>query len=100
MSETKEIVVSESVQLGTVQASSPQNVIERAETVATPLADLINRKRLYTVIGNKKYVQVDGWATLGAMLGVLPRETKSQKMENGYEAYVELVRTTDGMVIG
>lgn len=100
MNETKEIVVSESVQLGTVQASSPQNVIERAETVATPLADLINRKRLYTVIGNKKYVQVDGWATLGAMLGVLPRETKSQKVENGYEAYVELVRTTDGMVIG
>lgn len=100
MNETKEIVVSESVQLGTVQASSPQNVIERAETVATPLADLINRKKLFTVIGQKKYVQVDGWATLGAMLGVLPREVKSDKIENGYAAYVELVRTTDGMVIG
>lgn len=95
-----EIVVSDAVQLGTVQASSPQNVIARAEEVATPLAKLINDKKLYTTISGKKYVQVDGWATLGAMLGVLPREVKSTKLDNGYEAYVELVRATDGMVIG
>jgi len=97
---SNEIVLSESVQLGAVQASSPQNVIERAKPVAVALAGIINDRKLYTVISGKKYVQVDGWATLGAMLGVLPREVKSEKTENGYEAYVELVRTTDGMVIG
>ena len=95
-----EIVLSESVQLGAVQASSPQNVIERAKPVAVALAGIINDRKLYTVISGKKYVQVDGWATLGAMLGVLPREVRSEKTDNGYEAYVELVRTTDGMVIG
>ena len=100
MSEDKKIIISESVQLGAVQATSPQDVIERAESVATPLAKLIEKKKLFTLIGNKKYVQVDGWATLGAMLGVLPREVKSLKIDNGYEAYVELVRTTDGAVIG
>jgi len=95
-----EVIVSESVQLGTVQATSPQNVIERAKPVATALAGIINDRKLFTVIGGKKYVQVDGWATLGAMLGVLPREVRSEKIENGYEAYVELIRTSDGMVIG
>ena len=95
-----EIVISESVQLGAVQATSPQNVIERAQMVARPLADIINSRKLYTNINGKKYVQVDGWTTLGAMLGITPREVKSTPIENGYEAYVELVRGTDGMVIG
>jgi hypothetical protein len=97
---SNEIVISESVQLGVVQASSPQDVIAKAKPVASALAGIINERKLFTVIGGKKYVQVDGWSTLGAMLGVLPREVRSVKLENGYEAYVELVRMTDGMVIG
>lgn len=97
---SNEVIVSESVQLGTVQASSPQNVIERAQMVAKPLADIIKQRKLYTPINGKNYVQVDGWTTLGAMLGITPREVKSEPIDNGYEAYVELVRGTDGMVIG
>ena len=100
MSEDKAMIVSESVQLGTVQAASPEDIVNRASSVATVLAKVINEKKLYAVINKKKYVQVDGWATLGAMLGVLPRETKSEKLDNGYLAFVELVRTTDGMIIG
>lgn len=97
---SNEIVVSESVQLGAVQASSPQNVIERAQMIAKPLADIIKQRKLYTNINGKNYVQVDGWTTLGAMLGITPREVESKPIDNGYEAYVELVRGTDGMVIG
>jgi len=96
----KELVISESVQLGTVQAASPADVVSRASEIATVLANVINDRKLFTVINKKKYVQVDGWNTLGAMIGVLPRETKSEKIENGYLAFVELVRTTDEMVIG
>ena len=97
---TNEIVISESVQLGTVQATSPADVVNRASEIATVLAKVINDRKLFTVINSKKYVQVDGWNTLGAMIGVLPRETKSEKIENGYLAFVELVRTTDEMIIG
>ena len=100
MNEETAVVISEAVQLGTVQAASPEDIVKRASSVATVLANVIDDKKLFTVINNKKYVQVDGWATLGAMLGVLPRETKSEKIENGYLAFVELIRTTDGMVIG
>lgn len=100
MTKDMEVIVSEAVQLGAVQVASPEDIVNRASSVATVLAKVINEKKLYVVIGQKKYVQVDGWATLGAMLGVLPREVKSEKQENGYLAFVELVRTTDGMVIG
>jgi len=100
MEENKEIILSETVRLGTVQASSPQNVIELAKPIASALAGIINDRKLYTVINGKKYVQVDGWSTLGAMLGVLPIEVRSEKIDGGYESYVELKRTSDGMVIG
>lgn len=100
MKEETAVIVSEAVQLGAVQVASPEDIVNRASSVATVLAKVINEKKLYTVIGKKKYVQVDGWATLGAMLGVLPREVKSEKTDNGYLAFVELVRTTDGMVVG
>ena len=92
--------MSDTVQLGSMQLSGPQDVIARAEQIATPLAKLINDRKLYNVIGGKKYVRVEGWSTLGAMLGILPREKWSKKLENGYETYVELVRGTDGQVIG
>ena len=95
-----EIVISEAVQLGVVQASSPKDVIARASDMAVVLADIIEKKKLYTPINGKKYVRVDGWSTLGAMLGVLPHEVRSIKIDNGYEAYVELIRMTDGAVIG
>lgn len=97
---SNEIVISESVQLGVVQASSPKDVIARASDMAVVLADIIEKKKLYSPINGKKYVRVDGWSTLGAMLGVLPHEVRSIKIDNGYEAYVELIRMTDGAVIG
>ena len=34
------------------------------------------------------------------MLGVLPREREVEKIDDGYKAYVELVRTSDGAIIG
>ena len=100
MSEEKALIVSESVQLGAVQTQSPSDVIRRAKPIAKALAGIINEQKLYTIINGKKYVQADGWATLGNMLGVIPRERESTKIENGYLAYVELVRTSDMQIIG
>ena len=100
MTEEKAVIVSESVQMGSVQAHNPEDVISRAKPVAKALAKIIKDRKLFTPINGKNYVQADGWATLGNMLGVVPRERESTKIENGYLAYVELVRTSDGMIIG
>jgi hypothetical protein len=100
MTEEKAVIVSESVQMGSVQAHNPEDVISRAKPVAKALAKIIKDRKLFTPINGKNYVQADGCATLGNMLGVVPRERESTKIENGYLAYVELVRTSDGMIIG
>lgn len=91
----------EQVRFGTIQATGPDDVVYRATAIAKTLANVINDRRLYTMIKGKKYVQVDGWSTLGAMLGILPREVSVVEHDNGdFEAIVELVRATDGAVVG
>ena len=96
-----EIVPVEQVQLGTIAAKGPQDVVAQATSIATTLAAVIDKRRLYSTIQRKRYVRVEGWTTLGAMLGVLPREVDVvQDGEGGYTATVELIRATDGQVIG
>ena len=91
----------EQVKLGTIQASSPQDIVVRATAMAKTLANIITEQNLYTNIQGRKYVNVEGWTTLGAMLGIFPREVSVKENENGdYEAEVELIRATDGAVVG
>ena len=101
-----EVVEGEFVQLGTVRAAGPTGVIEQASSVARCLGNIVDERHLYTNISGKKFVRVEGWTTLGAMLGILPREVSVIKITpdnghgEGYEAYVELIRVNDGRVIG
>ena len=91
----------EIVRLGAIEATSPNDVVIRATGMAKTLADIITSRKLYTTINGKKYVQVEGWSTLGAMMGVLPREVEVYERENGdFEATVELIRTSDCEVVG
>ena len=91
----------EIVRLGAIEATSPNDVVIRATGMAKTLADIITSRKLYTTINGKKYVQVEGWSTLGAMMGVLPREVEVYERENGdFEATVELIRTSDCAVVG
>lgn len=101
MTDDKAIVPTDSqVYLGTITVT-PEEVVDRATKVATALNKVIRDRRLFSTIQGKDYVHVDGWTTLGAMLGVLPREVSVTRLEDGgYEATVELIRTSDGMVIG
>jgi hypothetical protein len=67
---------------------------------------MIEERKLYTVTGRdksgkpRKHVHVEGWTTLIAMLGVLPREVCVEEREGVFTATVELVRMTDGFVVG
>ena len=91
----------EIVRLGAIEATSPNDVVIRATGMAKTLADIITSRKLYTTINGKKYVQVEGWSTLGAMMGVQPREVEVYERENGdFEATVELIRTSDCAVVG
>lgn len=87
------------VSLGTLQAASAVALVQGAREMANALADVIERQKLATVIQGRKHVNVEGWTTLGIMLGVVPREVSTVETDGVYTATVELVRVVDQGVI-
>ena len=77
----------------------PVVVLERATVTANALATVINQKSLFATIKGNNHVLVEGWLTLGAMLGVSPICTWTRETDKGWEARVE-VRTLDNRLIG
>ena len=77
----------------------PKAVVERASAVATALAAVIDERRLYAQIGQKKHVQVEGWTLLGSMLGVFAEIQWSRPLDTGWEARA-VARTLDGRIVG
>lgn len=79
----------------------PAQQVAKATEIANALCDVIEKQKLYTNIQGKKYVLVEAWELMGTFLGILPRENRVVRMEDGsYEATVDLVRAADGKVIG
>lgn len=83
-------------------SSSPSMIIEEATDIANQLSDIIKTKKLYKPIGAKSHVFVEGWTTLGALLGVFPYPESSVRLDRedeiAYEASV-VVRTLDGVEV-
>lgn len=79
--------------------TDPAIIIERASKVATVLADVLKKQGMSQVIAGRSYVKVEGWTTLGAMLGVFPVTEWTRELENGWEARV-LAKTRDGATVG
>lgn len=104
MADQNAIVPTEvNVRLGSLVVSNPHDVIVQATAVAKELAKIVKDNHLSKTIQNRDYVVVEGWSTMGAMLGVLPREVPElfKMFEDGScEATVELIRISDGAVIG
>ncbi len=98
---TDQIIKKDEIQLGTIAVTTPSELIASATAIAKELSNIVNDRKLYTNISGKKYVRVEGWSTMGAMLGVLPREKSIVEHDNGdFEATVELIRASDGCIIG
>jgi hypothetical protein len=81
---------------------TPEDMVGLASRMATILADVVEKRKLYATIRGKKYPQVEAWMTIGRMDGVVAREHEPPvRHEDGsYEAVVDLIRLADGMVIG
>lgn len=81
------------------RTDDPVEVLERATAVANALAPVLEERKLFALIRGKKHILVEGWMTLGAMLGVTPVCVWTRPLDGGWEARVE-ARTLDGRVIG
>lgn len=87
------------VALGTLTAASPSALVQGAAEIAAELAAVIDRQHLATVIQGRKHVNVEGWTTLGTMLGCVAREVETTEHDGVYVAVVELVRMSDGVCV-
>ncbi len=87
------------VELGTLQATTPSALVSGATDMAGNLSRIIQQQRLSVGIQGKQYVKVEGWTTLGTMMGVVAREVETTEQDGIYTAVVELVRISDGVVI-
>lgn len=84
----------------TTDLGTPNDLITQATAQATALSRLIEDRKLYSNIGGRKYVRVEGWVPLARMNGVIPRETQNEGQPDGrYIARVQLVRVADGVVL-
>jgi len=88
-----------SVELGTLRATSPADLVASAAAIARPLADVIERQRLFVVLNGRKFVKVEGWTTCAALLGCTPHEESIAWEDGVYTAVVVLRRLTDGQVV-
>jgi hypothetical protein len=80
---------------------APQQMVSYAAGMANALSKIIEGQKLFTSIGGKKHVRVEGWCTLGSMLGFLPREVEVKELSDGsYEAKVELYSLKTGQIVG
>jgi len=88
-------------------ARTPEELIDRARNLAKVLKDIIDQAGLSVMIYEqgrpKEYVKIEGWTTLGAMLGVFPQTvwTRREEEPDGNVAFVAhvIVHTMDGRTI-
>lgn len=66
---------------GLFGTDDPVEVIARASKVAAALKSIIVTQKLFTTINGRDHVLVEGWTTLGSMLGVVPVVTWSRPMD-------------------
>ena len=82
----------------------PAGMVEVASRLATVLRDIVERQHLFAVISGRKYPQVEAWMTIARLDNVVAREPHGQppvrRDDGSYEAFAEIVRLSDGMVIG
>lgn len=79
----------------------PEEQITYAAKIATALKKVIDKQGLTSNIQGKAYIRAEGWQTLGTLLGITPRERSVLRLADGsYEAYIELVSTSTGHVVG
>lgn len=77
------------VSLGMLGGSTPHELVALAVETATELRNVINSQKLYVDISGKRHVKVEGWTTLGIMLGCIARELSTTETDGTYTSVVE-----------
>lgn len=76
----------------------PELYLDRASRVADVLSQIIEKRKLYATLGGRKYVTCEGWTTLAALAGLVPKveEVVVEKDGDVWEARAVAVLTKSG----
>lgn len=79
----------------------PLEEMAEAQRIAAGIKPVLVAAGMVDVIERKEFVKVEGWRTLGTIVGVFPQEMIGGmvQLENGWQCTVEAV-TLDGRVVG
>ena len=97
--ETTAVIVHQEALPSLLAGESAHGRARDAEQISMALKPVIERNKLFVNIGGRKHVLVEGWTTLGALVGVFPATDWVRETETGFEARVE-ARTLAGAVVG
>lgn len=101
--ESQEIAIRPPAPMTLFGTDDPERFVEHATKVASSLAAVLNKQKLYAVIQNRKFITVEGWTFLGSMVGVFPVTRWTRPITvgelSGWEARVEAV-TRSGDIVG
>lgn len=85
----------------TIFNQSPKETIEYATEIANTLKEVILKQGLSLLIQGKQHVRVEGWLTLGTLLGITPVEEWVHELPDfSYEAKVNLVNQKGVVIAG
>jgi hypothetical protein len=80
---------------------TPKEMLVRVTDVANTLKDVITQQGFEVKIGAGRHLKVEGWSTLGMMMGFMPREKSVIANDDGsFTAEVEIVNVANNKVIG
>jgi len=88
-----EIEKPQEVALGTTKKivlKPSSEIVKNAGRTAKILRDVVEKCKLYNDIAGKKYVRVEGWETLGALLYCKAVVTEIEEYRTGYRATAEI----------
>ena len=72
------------------KAKEEAEIIKKASEYASVLSDVIEKQKLYVKIKNRKYVRIEGWQVLGALLKCKAVIKEVKELNEGWEATAEI----------
>ena len=95
----EEVEKTEIIVEGTGVIAKEAGIIKQASEYASVLSDVIEKQKLYTNIKGRKYVRVEGWQVLGALLKCRAVITEVKETPEYFEATAEIINQR-GEVMG
>lgn len=79
-------------------SDDPVKMTQRMGAIANAMNAVVVERGLFTTIGGRKHVNIEGWSLVGSMVGVFPHTESVEVMETGHldEVTVEKSRRDGG----